>query len=232
MTRVTDTRTWSSHDWQLSSTSQLRMTGLVGLLGALIVTGSQILSQLPSHAWITKAEAYLIAAMAAPLCIVGYVHVFLAMRPAEAWQRLVVLISGGYAFALGAQWLGSRFYSELIADAFSYSSAPAEATIANLLVIVASENEPLLWAHEVGIAVSSTVLTLAVLRGRTLYPKWFAACSPITLLAAAMAVGSYIPVSGKYLAPAAMSGAHALFFGFATLSIKSRASARPTPQRI
>lgn len=189
------------------------ITGVVGLLGAALVGGGQLMIQVTSLGNQPQLSmGHYIAVYAAPLYVAGYFHVYLAMKPAPAWQRLVVLLAGGYAFAIGAQWLGSQVYLALITQAHGYSSSAAEATIANLLVAAADQNEPLLAAHEAGVLIASIMFMFAVLGGRTAYPRWMAACSPMTLLAATLAIGAQAPVVGKYLMPAAMNIAHVVFF--------------------
>src|SRR3546814_1331940 len=82
---------------------------------------------------------HFLGALAAPLYLAGYVHVYLAMRPAPAWLRNTVLLLGIYGFVIGDVWLGSRVYLGLIVQAQAGGLDAAA-----LLAQAAAHNEPLI----------------------------------------------------------------------------------------
>jgi len=68
----------------------------------------------------------------------------------------------------------------------------------------------------------SACFIAVVLRGGTVYPKWFAFCAPIIPLILIFASYFLVPAIGKFLLPAAMNVAHFVVFGVSLLSGKSK----------
>jgi len=120
------------------------------------------------------------------------------------------LLLGIYAFVIGDVWLGSRIYLALLVHAGA--SADASVQLGGLLAQAAAHNEPLIQVVRAVIAVVSALMVAAVLSGRSLYPRWMAACSPIVWLALVFLSYRIIPSIGVYLLPTAMNVAHFMFF--------------------
>lgn len=201
----------------------LLLTGLLGAVGALVVGAGEFIMQFSPQGGYEAADygyfarvsmarltlGHFLGVLAAPLYLAGYVHVFLALRPAPAWLRWSVLLLGIYAFVIGDVWLGSRIYLALLVHAGA--SLPD-----GLLAQAAAHNEPLIQVVRVVIALASVLLVAAVATGRSLYPRWMAACSPIVWLLLVFLSYRWVPVIGVYLLPTAMNIAHLAFF---TLSL-------------
>ncbi len=203
----------------------LRLTGVLGALGALIVGAGEFIMQFSPQGGYEAADygyfarvsmarltlGHFLGVLAAPLYLAGYVHVFLALRPAPSWLRWSVLLLGIYAFVIGDVWLGSRIYLALLVHAGTEAVLPD-----GLLALAAAHNEPLIQVVRVVIAVVSLLLVTAVASGRSLYPRWMAACSPIVWLLLVFVSYRLFPAIGVYLLPTAMNVAHLVFF---TLSL-------------
>ncbi|PKM15074.1 MAG: hypothetical protein CVV12_10275 [Gammaproteobacteria bacterium HGW-Gammaproteobacteria-2] len=210
----------------------LLLTGVLGALGALLVGIGEFMMQFSPTGGYEAADygyfaqvpawrlsfGHFLGALAAPLYLAGYLHVYLAMRPAPSWLRNTVLLLGIYGFVIGDVWLGSRVYLGLIVQA---QAGGLDATA--LLAQAAAHNEPLIQVVRVVIGLASLLFVGAVLSRRTLYPRWMAAFSPIALLAAVFVSYAIIPAIGVYLLPTAMNIAHFTFFMLSLLVLARRA---------
>lgn len=204
----------------------LLLTGALGALGALLVGIGEFMMQFSPAGGYEAADygyfaqvpawrlsfGHFLGALSAPLYLAGYVHVYLAMRPAPAWLRNTVLLLGIYGFVIGDVWLGSRVYLGLIVQA---QAGGLDASA--LLAQAAAHNEPLIQVVRAVIGLASLLFVAAVLSRRTLYPRWMAAFSPIALLAAVFVSYLLIPAIGVYLLPTAMNVAHFAFFSLSCL---------------
>ncbi len=216
----------------VSARRLLLLTGVLGALGALLVGTGEFMMQFSPAGGYEAADygyfaqvpawrlsfGHFLGALAAPLYLAGYVHVYLAMRPAPMWLRNTVLLLGIYGFVIGDVWLGSRVYLGLIVQA---QAGGLDATA--LLAQAAAHNEPLIQVVRVVIGLASLLFVGAVLSRRTLYPRWMAAFSPIALLAAVFVSYAIIPAIGVYLLPTAMNIAHFTFFMLSMLVLARRA---------
>lgn len=209
----------------------LLLTGALGALGALLVGSGEFMMQFSPVGGYEAADygyfaqvpmwrlsaGHFLGALAAPLYLAGYVHVYLAMRPAPAWLRNTVLLLGIYGFVIGAVWLGSRVYLGLIVQAQAGGLDAAA-----LLAQAAAHNEPLIAVVRVAIGLASLLFVGAVLGRRTLYPRWMAVFSPLALLAAVFASYALFPAIGIYLLPTAMNVAHFTFFVLSLLVLAGK----------
>lgn len=222
----------SGTEWIIANQPSRRLllaTGALGALGALLVGIGEFAMQFSPAGGYEAADygyfanvppwrltwGHFLGVLAAPLYLAGYLHVFLAMRPAPSWLRVSVLLLGIYGFMIGDVWLGSRVYLGLIVQA--QASTIGSESLASLLAQAAAHNEPLIQVVRVAIGVASLLFVGAVLSRRTLYPRWMAAFSPIALLAAVFVSYLAIPAVGVYLLPTAMNVAHFAFFSLSCL---------------
>ena len=193
--------------------------GAVGTLGALLVCIGEFAMQFspaggyesPDYRYFLDVSparlrfGHFLGVLMVPLYIVGYWHVSRMLEPASAWLRRGVLLLAGYTFAVANVWLGQRIYLAQTVQARAEAGPELEL--------------PRAAPAEVG-AVLVLVLSLAIVvpvwSGRTRYPRWMAAFTPIMLLAAIFASYFLVPRVGVYLLPAAMNVAHVIFFGLST----------------
>lgn len=218
----------------------LWISGWLGLLGAAVVgTGEFTMQFSPSGGYeasdygyflgispLRLAWGHFLGVFAAPLYLAGYLHVFLALRPAPAWLRWAVLLLGGYGFVIGGVWLGSRVYLALIAQAAVDSTEPL--LLRALLEQAAARNEPLIAVVRVLVGLASVLLVAAIVSGRSLYPRWMALFNPIVLLGAIFAIYFLLPRVGAYLLPTAMNVAHLVFFALSLVVLRGSLLRNPS----
>lgn len=152
----------------------------------------------------------------APVYSLGYWHVYMALRPADRSIRLILLGAAIYTFGIANVWLGSRAGLAGLVQAQAEGLAPAQFT--DLLAAYHLHSESLIQIVRVGVLLISALFVALVARGRTSYPRWIAAASPIVLLALVFASYLALPAVGGYLVPTAMNAAHVLFFGLSSLA--------------
>ncbi len=206
------------------------LAGAVATVGALIVCIGEFTMQFSPHGGYERVDyayfldvsdarlrrGYFLGVLAAPLYLLGYWHVSEALRPSGVRLRAAVLLLGGYAFAIGDVWLGQRIFLARVVKARASAPMDEIPLLDGLLATFASDNEPLIQLVRVLILILSALIVVPVLRGRTLYPRWMAACTPIVLLGSIFASYAVLPAIGTYLLPAAMNVAHVVFFGLST----------------
>lgn len=212
---------------------QLLITGVLGVLGALLVGVAEFLMQFSPQGGYEATDygffmrvsmqrlgiGHFLGVLAAPLYLFGYLHIFLALRPAPMWLRGSVLVLGIYGFVIGAVWLGSRIDLALLVHAGA--SGDATSALGGLLAQAAAYNEPLIQVVRVVIALASALFVAAVLSGRSLYPRWMAACSPAAWLALVFLSYLIVPALGAYTLPTAMNIAHLIFFLLSLLVLRN-----------
>lgn len=159
---------------------------------------------------------HFLGVLCAPAYLLGYWHVFMALRPAPRWARLAVLAAAFYTFGIANVWLGSRAGLALLVQAQAEGAAPEQ--FARLVAAYTAHSESLIQVVRVGVLLVSALLVGLVLRGRTSYPRWIAAANPILLLALVFASYFAAPAIGGYLVPTAMNVAHVCFFGLSSLA--------------
>lgn len=159
---------------------------------------------------------HFLGVLCAPAYLLGYWHVFMALRPAPRWARLALLIAAFYTFGIANVWLGSRAGLALLVQAQAEGAAPEQ--FARLVAAYTAHSESLIQVVRVGVLLVSALLVGLVLRGRTSYPRWIAAANPILLLALVFASYFAAPAIGGYLVPTAMNVAHVCFFGLSSLA--------------
>jgi len=220
----------------------LLLTGLVGLVGAILVgVGEFTLQFSPLGGYENEGYAYFanvsrerltmghfISVLAAPMYIVGYWHLGqMLVRGGSRWAGWVVTLLGGYAFMVGNAWLGGRIYLALTAHAIA---DPANAAFAEPLRVLLAEfsahNEPLVNVLRLAIVVISVLWIWRISIGQTLYPRWMAIFSPAVLLGLIFSLYFLSPSIGVWLLPAAMNVVHVVLFAlslWAALRLARRA---------
>ena len=196
----------------------LKLTGLIGLLAAILVGTGEFLLHFDPQARFTgydfmaeKPESELtaghfFAVVGIPLYFVGMWHIAEMLKPAgEKLSRALFLI-GSFGFIYGAMWMSSRamigsvaHYPDLIKDT-------------NLVSLYELRLETLLQVIRITTLVISIIYIKMVLSGNSRYPKWMAATSPIVLLLMNFVVYLTAPSIGKYVMPIALNVGFAVFF--------------------
>ncbi len=198
--------------------NNLKLTGIIGLVGAIICgTGEFLLHFDPlarfsgydfmadiSDARLTAG--HFLAVVGVPLYLVGMWHIAQMLKPAGDKLSNILFLIGSFGFVYGAMWMSSRasigslvHYPELIANT-------------NLVALYQLRSETLLQVTRVTTLVISGIYVYMVLTGKSRYPKWMAATSPIVLLILNFVIYVITPSVGKFVMPIALNVGFSVFF--------------------
>jgi hypothetical protein len=196
----------------------LKLTGIVGLVGAVLCgTGEFLLHFDPqarfsgydfmadiSDARLTTGHFF--AVVGVPLYFVGVWHISEMLKPAGEKLSNSLFLIGSFGFLYGAMCMSSRasigslvHYPELIAGT-------------NLVSLYELRSETLLQVIRVTTLLISIIYVVMVLTGKSRYPKWMAATSPIVLLILNFVIYLIAPSVGKFVMPIALNVGFAVFF--------------------
>ena len=217
--------------------NNLRLTGILGLIGALICgTGEFLLHFDPqarfsgydfmadiSEARLTAGHFF--AVFGVPLYFVGVWHIAEMLRPAGAKLSKVLMIIGWIGFVYGAMWMSSR------AMIGSIAHHPELIECTNLVELYELRLETLLQIIRITTLVISGIYIKMVLTGNSRYPKWMAATSPIVLLLMNFVIYLTVPSIGKYVMPIALNVGFSVFFLLSLTFGDTSDSAILTPTR-
>ena len=198
--------------------NQLKLTGVLGLFGALICgTGEFLLHFDPqarfsgydfmadiSEARLTAGHFF--AVFGVPLYFVGVWHIAEMLRPAGEKLSRALLIIGWIGFVYGAMWMSSR----AMIGSIAHHPELTEGT--NLVSLYELRLETLLQIIRITTLVISGIYIKMVLTGNSRYPKWMAATSPIVLLLMNFVIYLTVPSIGKYVMPIALNVGFSVFF--------------------
>ena len=201
--------------------NHLKLSGLLGLLGAILCGTGEFLLHFDTHQlgggetgfdfMINTSEARLnaghfFAVFGVPLYFVGVWHIAEMIKPAGERVSNALFLIGSFGFLYGAMWMSSRssigslvHHAELIKDT-------------NLIDLYNLRCESLLNVIRVTTLVISIIYIKQVLTGLTRYPKWMAATSPIVLLIMNFVIYAIAPEIGRYVMPIALNVGFTLFF--------------------
>ncbi len=198
--------------------NSLKLSGVLGLVGAVLCgTGEFLLHFDPlarfsgyefmadiSDARLTAGHFF--AVVGVPLYFVGMWHIAQMLKPAGGKLSNILFLVGSFGFLYGAMWMSSRasigslvHYRELIDDT-------------NLVELYQIRSETLLQVIRVTTLVISGIYIYMVLTGKSRYPKWMAATSPIVLLILNFLIFLIAPSVGKFVMPIALNVGFSIFF--------------------
>lgn len=218
---MADTLNVSESNNESVAVNQIKLTGLIGLLGAILCGTGEFLLHFDScrlglgetgfDFMINTSEGRLnaghfFAVIGVPLYFVGVWHIAEMIKPAGEKMSKALFLIGAFGFLYGAMWMSSRssigslvHHAELIKDT-------------NLIALYNLRCESLLNVIRLTTLVISIMYIKQVLTGQTRYPKWMAATSPIVLLVMNFIVLLINPEVGRFVAPIALNVGFALFF--------------------
>ncbi len=198
--------------------NNLKLTGIIGLVGAIICGAGDFLLHFDplarfsgydfmadiSDARLTAGHFFAVVGM--PLYFVGMWHIAQMLKPAGEKLSNILFLIGSFGFLFGAMWMSSRasigslvHYPELIANT-------------NLVELYQLRSETLLQVIRVTTLVISGIYVYLVLTGKSRYPKWMAATSPIVLLILNFVIYLIAPSVGKFVMPIALNVGFSAFF--------------------
>ena len=203
--------------------SVIGVTGLIGLLGAVLTGAGEFLLHYDALARFDVEYAFLggiseqrsnvghfIGVLGAPLYLIGCWHIRLMLKPASDRLSLVAFFVMAYGFVVGLVWIGSR------ASISALINMPPEVELSYLIGLYEFRYETLLQVIRVAVLILSIIFVALVVRGRSHYPRWMAWLNPILLIVASFAVYAVIPAIGKFLMPIALNVAFFILFLMST----------------
>jgi hypothetical protein len=200
--------------------SDLLMLGLPVSGRKFVHLGIANLAELPE--WRLMAGA-VSGVVFSTLYVPGFWHVAQAVGPA-GWRRSFAM----FCLFCATTAFGGAFHA---AHGFVGVGLHAPATAAGDLSgshVYANFDLMMVWLSSLGALAllgGSMLFTALVVTGRTLYPRWFAACSPFVLVLAFAVPGWLSPAPvGGYLWPVCFNLAMAVFFGLSLCLTWSRNS--------
>ncbi len=210
------------------SKSVISVTGLIGLLGAVLTGVGEFLLHYDALARFDVEYAFLggisdqrssvghfVAMLGAPLYLIGCWHIRLMLKPASDRWSLVAFFVMAYGFAIGIVWIGSR------ASISALVNMPVTPDLLHLIDLYDFRYETLLQVTRIAVLALSIIFVALVARGRSHYPRWVALLNPILLIVASFVVYALAPAVGKFLMPIALNVAFfILFLASITIAIK------------
>ena len=201
--------------------NRIRLAGWIGLAGALLCGIGEFLLHFDSHRlglgetgfdfMINTSEGRLnaghfFAVVGVPLYFAGVWHIAEMIKPAGEKMSKALFLIGSFGFLYGAMWMSSRssigslvHHAELIKDT-------------NLIELYNLRCESLLSIIRITTLVISVIYIKQVLTGKSRYPKWMAATSPVVLLVMNFIILLIAPEIGRFVAPIALNVGFAVLF--------------------
>ena len=200
------------------SMSTLRTTGIIGLVGAIICGTGEFLLHFDPQARFTGYDfmadisegrlttGHFFAVFGVSLYFVGVWHIAEMLRPAGERLSRVFFFIGSFGFLYGAMWMSSR----AMIGSIAHHSGLVEGT--NLVELYELRLETLLQVIRITTLLISIIYIKMVLTGKSRYPKWMAATSPIVLLLMNFVIYLALPSIGKFVMPIALNVGFSVFF--------------------
>ena len=198
--------------------SNLRITGIIGLIGALICGTGEFLLHFDPQARFTGYDfmadisdsrlsaGHFFAVFGVSLYFVGMWHIAEMLRPAGEKLSRILFFIGSFGFLYGAMWMSSR----AMIGSIVHHGDLVEGT--DLVELYKLRLETLLQVIRITTLVISVIYIKMVWTGKSRFPKWMAATSPIVLLLMNFVVYLIMPSIGKYIMPIALNVGFSVFF--------------------
>ena len=208
----------------------IRITGLIGLLAAILVGSGEYLLHYDSLARFSEGGydylkgisetrstlGHFLGVFGATLYPVGCFHLYQTLKPANQRAAFAVFLIGTFGFIVGAVWIGSR------ASITALIQLPETPELIDLIALYDLRYETLLQVIRVTTLIISVLFIWLVLSGRSNYPKWMAIFNPITLLIANFGLFALLPSIGKHTMPIALNVAFFIVFALSLLFSNNR----------
>ncbi len=198
--------------------NNLKLTGIIGLVGAIICgTGEFLLHFDPLARFsgydfmadisdVRLTAGHFLAVVGVSFYFVGMWHIAQMLKPAGEKLSTLLFLIGSFGFLYGAMWMSSR------ASIGSLVHYPELIAATNLVDLYQLRSETLLQVTRVTTLMISGIYVYLVLTGKSRYPKWMAATSPIVLLILNFVIYLIAPSVGKFVMPIALNVGFSAFF--------------------
>jgi len=219
---------------QKSTTKQLYIFGILGLIGAMGVGIGEFLlhyspngigydgnnfeffNQIPLD---RLTLGHFIAISFTPFYIAGYYHLYLMFKQQNPKTAKAIFALGVIAFMIGGMWISSR--AQLGYLVHKIAEFPNDTALQSLIEVYKDHAEILVKSLRVWVAAISILFIIPIVKGRTIYPKWMAIFNPLTILISVLVIYTIIPEVGYFIGPIAMNIVHFIIFGLSLLIIKT-----------
>jgi hypothetical protein len=218
---------------QKSTTKQLYIYGILGLIGAIGVGLGEFLlhyspngigydgnnfeffNQIPLD---RLSLGHFIAISFTPFYIAGYYHLYLIFKEHNPNSAKAIFALGVIAFMIGGMWISSR--AQLGYLVHKIAEFPNDMALQSLIEVYKDHAEILVKSLRIWIAAISILFVIPIVKSQTIYPKWMAIFNPIAILLSVLVIYSVIPEIGYIIGPIAMNIVHFIIFGLSLLIIK------------
>lgn len=210
--------------------NNLKLTGTIGLIGAVMVGIGEFLMHYNTGGYTGSNYSFFVSigdsrlitghffvVFFVPFYIAGYWHFYLAIKPGSSKLALAILISGVFAFVIGGMWIASRGMLGFIAK--SYAAGDASLSLLDKYKLLM---ETLVQVLRLIVLLISILFVTAILKRKTLYPRWMAFFNPALILAIVFALFFLLPSVGNIIAPTAMNVTHITVFTASLLALKDK----------
>ena len=153
-----------------------------------------------------QTVGHFFAVLGVSLYFVGMWHIAEMLRPAGEKLSRILFLVGSFGFLYGAMWMSSR----AMIGSIVHHSELIEGT--DLVELYKLRLETLLQVIRITTLVISIIYIKMVLTGKSRFPKWMAATSPIVLLLMNFVIYLIMPSVGKYMMPIALNVGFSVFF--------------------
>lgn len=200
----------------MTDKQRIMITGQIGLLAAVLVGVGEFLLHYDSLARYTDTFAFFngvtreratighfFGVLGAPLYVVGAVHIYLMLRPANETAARIAGLVMAYGCIVGAVWIGSRASAvELV----------AAGGIEEQLALYELRYESLLQVVRGAVLALSVIFIWLCVTGNSHYPRKMAVLNPIFLIIVSFIIFFTLPAVGKFMMPIALNVAYFVMF--------------------
>ena len=210
----------------MSNKKQLFVTGLIGLLAAILVGWGEFLLHFDPQARFTsdgydfmlaatierQTLGHFIGTLAAPLYLIGAWHIYLMLKPANRTLAFIAFFVTCYGFIIGGDWISSRAGIGAITHLSESGAIASKTSVQTLMDLYILRNESLLTVIRITTLILSVIVACLAWSGRSHYSKIVAVLNPLVLLLLNFVVFVIAPDIGKYIMPIALNVGFGLFF--------------------
>jgi hypothetical protein len=203
----------------MNDLGKIRTAGVVGILVACTMIAADLLLlytprgdfNSSNYAWMAAVPfdrmlaGHTMGILVLPLYFIAFWHIYKGLNPSGGILPLLTTGSMVYATAIGIFYHGSIAYPSLVVQRAAVQEASAQAILHELVQQSRVFSWPAQGVVLTGMTLASVLLFIVVIRGRTLYPRWFAAVNPILMLLVLTLAGTLVPAIGQFVLPAAQN---------------------------
>ncbi len=163
---------------------------------------------------------HFIAIAFTPFYVAGYYHFYLVFKEKNPKVAVLIFALGTSAFMIGGMWIASR--AQLGYLVHKIAEFPNDNALFSLIEVYKNHSEILVNVLRFFMVFISLLFAIPILKGQTIYPKWFALFNPVFLLITTVLFFKFIPTIAYYITPIAMNYTHFILFTLSLFLIKKQ----------